>query len=326
MNTICQKVGEIEKSIRLDVFIASINGAPSRSQLKTCNAKVSVNGKPTKLSKSVKTGDLVEVAWQDCVPTEIEPVNLPLEIIYEDENVTIINKKQGMVVHPACGNWDNTLVNALLYHWKRGAICNAQNEQNATRPGIVHRLDKDTSGVIITSCTQKNALFLQQQFMSRRVAKEYIAIVVGRPKTRRACIKTGICRDSKNRKRFTTCKIDKGKFAHTNITCLAMYGNFSLLKIKIKTGRTHQIRVHLKHIGCAILGDPLYNKKVSPFESATLMLHARTLGIRTSAQSDFAYFTAPLPRRFKKVLKTLHTLYQKEKFLQDSFANYEFEE
>lgn len=314
MATIEVNVENIENPLRLDVYISSLSNGIPRSQLKTGLQSVKINGKDAKLSKNVKNGDFIQIEWNAPVPSCIEPQDIPLDVVYEDENVTVVNKKQGMVTHPASGNWDSTLVNALLFHWGKEKQSFEKDNLSTLRPGIVHRLDKDTSGSLITAKNYESELWLQNQFQNRRVKKEYIAIVMNRPKEAHGSIKTGIVRDSKNRKKFTWTDVDKGKFAHTQYRCIAMFGPYSLMKVKIKTGRTHQIRVHMKYLGCPILGDSVYGKKDSLFSSATLMLHSYKLGIRLPNSDEFTEFTSPVPRRFKKVLKTLHEKFEKEKF------------
>ncbi|MBO5137258.1 MAG: RluA family pseudouridine synthase [Spirochaetaceae bacterium] len=313
MNSFSVLVPLNTKEQRLDKFLAtsevvlqncSIN---NRSHLKNIIQSVSVNEKKVKFSHKIKSGDVIKVDWEEIIPQNICPQDIPLKIVYEDENVTLLDKEQGMVTHPGAGNWTGTLVNALLFHWKKDSISN-----NSTRPGIVHRLDKDTSGLIITA---KNIIaedWLQKQFKDRRVKKEYIAIVCGRPPAYSGNIKTQIVRDSKNRKRYKALAgTECGKFAHTVYRCIACYGPFSLMRLRLKTGRTHQIRVHMKYLGCPILGDPIYGSKNSLFPEATLMLHSRLLAIRLPGEMNFSEFKAEVPLRFKKILKVLHRKYEK---------------
>ncbi|HZK19842.1 MAG TPA: RluA family pseudouridine synthase [Treponemataceae bacterium] len=305
---------KIQLPIRLDSYAALVQGI-SRSRLKTGIQSITVNGKKAKLSVQLKGGEKVSLSWQDPIPTYIEPENIPLDIIYENETVSIINKKQGMVVHPAAGNWDGTLVNALLYHWGKSTIkhnSDTSPQNHNLRPGIVHRLDKDTSGCIITARNRDQEVWLQERFKERRVQKEYVCIVCGHPPEKQGVIKTQIIRDRRNRKRFITEKDPKkGKFAHSLYRCIAIYGPYALMRVRLKTGRTHQIRVHMKHIACPILGDKIYGTKDGLFGTATLMLHARTLGIQLTPESSFQTFNAPIPIRFKKVLHTLHKTYEK---------------
>lgn len=302
---------EYNKQERLDKYIASLPNGMNRSKLKSGVCEILINGKKSKLSQKIKPNDQIDIQWEDNIPDDIFPENIPLDIVYEDENVTVVNKKQGMVTHPACGNWSGTLVHALLYHW--GMTESKLDEKAGNhRRGIVHRLDKDTSGIIICAKNFNSEEWLQNQFKDRRVKKEYIAIVKGVPKEKSGSVKINMIRDSKNRKKFTTTDdSSKGKFSHTVYRCIATYGNYSLMKLKLKTGRTHQIRVHMKYLGCPILGDPIYGTKDSLFDSATLMLHSKTLGIRLPQNEDFTTFDSSVPIRFKKVMHKLHKMYQK---------------
>ena len=305
------EVKDLESSQRLDTYVSKNLESFSRSRLKNGVEKILLNDKIAKLSAKVNNGDKIYIQWQDPIPEALIPENIPLEILYEDENVTVVNKKQGMVTHPACGNWSGTLVHALLYHW--GMTESKLDEKAGNhRRGIVHRLDKDTSGIIICAKNFNSEEWLQNQFKDRRVKKEYIAIVKGIPKEKSGSVKINMIRDSKNRKKFTTTDdSSKGKFSHTVYRCIATYGNYSLMKLKLKTGRTHQIRVHMKYLGCPILGDPIYGTKDSLFDSATLMLHSKTLGIRLPQNEDFTTFDSSVPIRFKKVMQKLHKMYQK---------------
>ncbi|MFA6855575.1 MAG: RluA family pseudouridine synthase [Treponema sp.] len=302
-------------SVRLDKYIASLSNGMNRSKLKAGVSEILINGKREKISFKVKAGDQIDIEWEDNIPDDIMPENIPLDIIYEDENITVINKKQGMVTHPASGNWSGTLVNALLYHWGRSSVVqikdgNVSEMLAARRPGIVHRLDKDTSGVIITAKNRDAEEWLQSQFKLHKLRKEYIVIVRGRPPASAGDIRTQIIRDPKNRKRYKAVTgTEEGKSAETLYHCLACYGNYSLLRIRLKTGRTHQIRVHMKYIGCPVLGDSIYGKKDELFPDATLMLHARELIIRLPDNKKFKIFRADIPERFKNVIEILRKKY-----------------
>ena len=328
---------DFEGSIRLDKFIASLPNGMNRSKLKSGVTEILINGKKVKLSAKVQASDQIDIQWEDNIPDDIEPENLPLDIIYEDENVTVVNKKQGMVTHPACGNWNGTLVNALLYHWGRKAVSqlkegSASEILERRRPGIVHRLDKETSGIIITAKNRDSEEFLQKQFKEKSLQKEYILICTGRPPKRTGDIRTQIIRDPKNRHRFKAVDdTQQGKFARTIYHCIACYGNYSLMRVRIKTGRTHQIRVHMKYLGCPILGDSIYNKPDKNFPNATLMLHSVQLKIRlphflnteTNNLSDFAHcaetskgdgftiFRTKTPQRFIEIEKKLKKMFPK---------------
>lgn len=307
-------VENLESPIRVDKYIALLQIENfSRSRLKSGMNAIIINGRNGKLSSKVNNSDVVHIEWKDPVPTGIIPENLPLSIMYEDENVTVINKKQGMVTHPGCGNWSGTLVNALFHHWGEQCTKNfSEDSLEQLRPGIVHRLDKDTSGAIITAKNKNAELWLQKQFKDHRVKKEYIAIVHGHLPNLHGSIKTQIVRDPKNRKKFiATDDKSKGKFSHTVYRCVQVYGPYSLVRLRLKTGRTHQIRVHLKYLGCPILGDPIYGKKDALFDSATLMLHAKKLSIRLPFSEEFKEFESPTPIRFKKVMQKLQKDFKK---------------
>lgn len=307
-----------DNPVRLDVYASSVEGI-SRSRLKNGVASITVNGKAVKLSYKLTGGEEVEIEWDDPVPETIIPEDIPLDVVFENADVLVVNKKQGMVVHPAAGNWTGTLVNALLYRWGMSAVAadeqktSAGTVSDAARPGIVHRLDKDTSGLIICGKTRDAVETLQKQFQSRHVYKEYIAIVKGKPPSKSGEIKTQILRDPSDRKRFVAkTGTTQGKFAWTKYQCVATYGPYSLMRLCLKTGRTHQIRVHMKYINCPILGDPIYSRKDGLFDSATLMLHSRKMTIRLPGADEFSVFEAPVPRRFRKVMRVLHRKWPRE--------------
>jgi 23S rRNA pseudouridine1911/1915/1917 synthase len=290
--------------MRLDRYCARMTGSPTRSRLKNGAKSVSVNGKPAKLSRQVFPGDRIDIVWEDEACHDIAGENIPLEVVYEDDNVTVVNKAQGTVTHPAAGNWTGTLVNALLWRWS------ATVPAGSLRPGIVHRLDKDTSGIIITARNPETESWLQGQFKRRRTKKVYAAILSGVPPTMSGSIRTRIARDPKNRKRFTWTDNDgRGKDARTDYRVVKTYGPYALVLFRLYTGRTHQIRVHCKYLGCPILGDPVYGKKDRSFPDATLMLHAKTLVITLPGNERASRFDAPIPIRFRKVIRALKRLY-----------------
>ena len=302
---------------RLDKYIASLPNGMNRSKLKSGVTEILVNGKKVKISQKVKANDQIDIQWEDNIPDDITPEDIPLEILYEDENVTVVNKPQGMVTHPACGNWTGTLVNALLYHWGREAVKAVKEGSDseilqARRPGIVHRLDKETSGIIITAKNRYSEEYLQKQFKDKSLQKEYICICCGKPKNRDGDIRTQIIRDPKNRHRFkAVIDTDEGKFARTLYHCIATYGNYSLMRVRIKTGRTHQIRVHMKYLGCPILGDSIYAHTDSNFKDASLMLHSVQLKIKLPGKAEYTTFRTPTPERFIEVEKKLKKKFPK---------------
>ena len=309
---------QYDKAERLDKYIASLPNGMNRSKLKSGVTQILVNGKNSKLSQKINGGDLIDISWEDNIPDNIEPENIPLDIIYEDDNVTVVNKKQGMVTHPACGNWSGTLVNALLYHWGREAVKqikegSEQKIMEFRRPGIVHRLDKETSGIIITAKNRDVEEYLGQQFRNKTLRKEYILIVKGRPPAVAGDIRTQIIRDPKERKRFkAVTDTDEGKYARTIYHCISSYGNYTLVRVRLKTGRTHQIRVHMKYLGCPIVGDSIYNKVDPIFPDATLMLHSKLLEITIPGEEKPRTFITPTPERFLQLEKKLKSMYNKK--------------
>ena len=223
-----------------------------------------------------------------------------------------------MVTHPAAGNWTGTLVNALLFYWGRSAVPQLKEGRSEEilqkrRPGIVHRLDKDTSGLIITAKNRETEEYLGRQFKDRLLQKEYLCIVCGRPPASSGDIKTQIIRDMKNRQRFkAVTATEEGKSARSIYHCIACFGKYSLIRVRIKTGRTHQIRVHMRYIGCPILGDKIYGKPDALFPDATLMLHSRQMILKLPGEQKYRRFKASIPERFIKILRVLKKTYPKE--------------
>ncbi len=330
-----QKVpDDFQGSERIDKYIASLPNGFNRSKLKSGIHEILVNGNKSKLSGKIRAGDQIDIQWEDNVPDNIEPQDIPLKIIFENDDICVVNKEQGMVTHPAAGNWSGTLVNALLFHFGMGAIeqvkeGSAQEILERRRPGIVHRLDKDTSGVIITAKHRAAEDYLSREFKKRNAHKEYILIVRGCPPKRDGVVDTLIVRDGADRKRFKAVdenatkdlrfgedverfsrrNLPSGKRAVTLYHVVAVYSNYTLIRAKLLTGRTHQIRVHMKYLGCPVLGDPIYSKKDNFFPDATMMLHSRLLNIRLPGEKDFTTFKAAVPERFKKVIAVLHEKY-----------------
>jgi len=294
-------VVDVSGKIRLDRYVAETLKLLSRSQIKSRVVEAAVNGKAVKLSRTVKTGDHLELSWLAGSPLYLTPESIPLDLLYEDDHCAVVNKAQGMVVHPGAGNHSGTLANALL--WRRlsrgEGIASAEN----LRAGIVHRLDKDTSGVIIAAYDDDALSLLSAQFKERSVRKLYLAIVRGTPREAASSICTRIARDTRDRKRFTAQPLDgPGKIALTRYRVLKTWGNCSLILLKPKTGRTHQLRVHLDHLGNPIVGDPLYGPQDNHFPNTTLMLHAYSLTIVLPHRQESSCFKAPFPERFKEII------------------------
>jgi 23S rRNA pseudouridine1911/1915/1917 synthase len=302
-------VGELSGKIRLDRYLAETLKILNRSQIKSRSLEATLNGKPAKLSRTVKTGDKLELSWLAAAPVYLTPDPIPLTLLYEDDHCAVINKPQGMVVHPGAGNHSGTLANALLWH--RLHRINGGRETpdiplKNVRAGIVHRLDKDTSGIIIAAYDDDALAVLSAQFKARTARKLYIALVKGTPREASGSICTRIARDQRDRKRFTALpEQGAGKIALTRYRLLKPFGDYALLLLKPRTGRTHQLRVHLAHLGNPILGDPLYTSRDKRFPNASLMLHAYSLSIVLPQQHDLSCFTAPLPERFRTTIASL---------------------
>jgi len=288
---------------RIDKYIALNIKLFSRSQIKTRISKVFLNGELTKISKRVKLGDYIEINYTDPPSIDLIPENININILFENQSVIVINKKQGMVVHPGSGNFSGTLVNALLYYCKK---LNESFDAELMRPGIVHRLDKDTSGVLIVAKDIQTLEFLSKQFRKKTVKKTYLAIVKGKPPAQTGKIETGIIRDPLHRKRFK-CSLSKGRKAITFYKIIKEWDNYTYLLLKPYTGRTHQLRVHMRYLDCPIIGDKLYSSKNKEF-SYPLMLHAFKLAITLPGQNQLKEFEAPIPERFKKIIKNIKNI------------------
>jgi len=288
--------------LRLDRYISEVLCLLSRSQIKTRCLKAKINAKEAKISRIVKHGDCLELLWEDSPPVEIIPQDIKLDIIYEDKRCIVINKAQGMVVHPGAGNKQDTLANALYYK-----IINIGGTiKDNIRPGIVHRLDKDTSGIIIAAFDNEAHAFFAEQFKSREVKKNYIAIVKGVPKENRGRIETFLARDPKDRKRFSVCAA--GKKSLTYYKVIKSWKTYSLLLLRPRTGRTHQLRVHMRHIGLPILGDPIYGSSDKLFANANLMLHSKSLYITLPGEPEQRFFSSFVPQRFIDVMEKLNRM------------------
>jgi 23S rRNA pseudouridine1911/1915/1917 synthase len=293
--------------MRLDVYIAETLGLFTRSQARSRILSVAVNGAPARLSRRLKIGDLISLTCAEPPVSDCAPEDIPLQILFENEDVIVIDKPQGMVVHPGSGNHSGTLLNALLFHCNGlAAVFPAEDP----RPGIVHRLDKETSGVIIAAKSTSAHDFLSAQFKSRAVQKRYIAVVAGRLPADEGRIETRLARDPRNRKRFA-CVASGGRGSLTLYRVQRRYPagkeEYATVLLAPRTGRTHQLRVHMRHAGAPILGDPLYGRADARFPDATLMLHARILRIRLPGEDEARTFTAPVPERFRAVTRALQS-------------------
>jgi 23S rRNA pseudouridine1911/1915/1917 synthase len=291
---------EAERPVRLDKYISEIARLMSRSQVKGRFVAASVNGKAAKLSRELRSGDKVRLEYGEGEARELLPQDIPLSVVFEDARVLVVDKPQGMVTHPANGNWTGTLVNALLHRLGGAAL---RFDGADPRPGIVHRLDKETSGLIITAKDPEAREFLARQFRDRETRKEYLAIVKGRPPAARGRIANHLARDPSDRKKFRVA--EAGKLAVTDYRLLAAFGRYSFVALSPRTGRTHQLRVHMRELRCPILGDPVYSPRDERYPEATLMLHAYRLEICLPGNGERRRFRAPLPERFKAVLREI---------------------
>ena len=301
---------ESDEEVRLDRYIADTLKALTRSQLKSRLASAQVNGRQAKLSKLVRGGDAFSLHLKAEESREESAEDMALSVIYEDESVIVVDKPQGMVTHPAHGNWQGTLANGLLGRFSasrliEGVAVSQVKLSAPARAGIVHRLDKDTSGVIIAAKTVVAQEFLAAQFRERTTTKVYYAIVKGRPPAATGRLDSWQARDPSNRKRFAPSDEGRGKRAVTDWKLLGASGDYAFLALKPKTGRTHQLRVHCRQMGCPILGDSIYARKDARFPEATLMLHAAELHIVLPGKMEQSCFCTPLPARFRFMMDVL---------------------
>ena len=302
MEKVVIKVTENENK-RLDIYISEAYKVLSRTAIKRLleEEKIHVNGKVEKTSYKVKNGDNIEIEIPDAKETKLEAQNIPVPVIYEDKDIIVVNKPKGMVVHPANGNPDGTLVNAILAMCK-GSLSGIGGE---IRPGIVHRLDKDTSGLLIVAKNDEAHIKMSKQIQDRKVEKRYIALVRGNVPDDEATIDMPIARSKVDRKKMAVDK--NGKEAVTHFKVLKRYGNYTLLEIKIDTGRTHQIRVHMSYIGYPVVGDSVYSSGKNEFGVEGQMLHARYLKFKHPITGKELNLEAPLPEYFEKIIKQLES-------------------
>lgn len=255
-----------------------------------------VNNKPTKANYLIRENDVITIKEGFVKETSVEPENIKLDIIYEDDDLIIINKPSGMVVHPGSGNYSSTLVNALMYY------TNLNEFEDEVRPGIVHRIDKDTSGIMITAKNLKTHELLTNMFKNKAVKREYMALVVGEINPNSGTIDAPIGRDPNNRKKMSVTNINAKK-AITHFQVLKRYNGYTLLRLNLETGRTHQIRVHLKYIGYPVYNDPVYNnQKHTDFGQ---FLHSSKINFIHPITKKTMEFSCPLPKEFEDFLNTL---------------------
>ncbi len=283
---------------RIDKVLTTLEPGITRSQLKNLinDGHVTVNGQAVKPKYKVQAGDKISLVKPEPQSLELTPENIPLDIVYEDDDVIVVNKPQGMVVHPAPGHPDHTLVNALLYHSPLSTI-------NGTfRPGIVHRIDKDTSGLLMVAKNDLAHQSLAEQLRNKTNKREYLALVYGQIKEDEGTIDAPLGRNPQDRKKQAVVK--GGRHAVTHFKVIKRYDNFTLIKCILETGRTHQIRVHMKYIGHPLVGDPLYGPRKVIGKNGQF-LHAALLGFKHPRTGKEMVFEAPLPENFQKMLDKL---------------------
>lgn len=297
---ICYAVDSQDAGQRLDVFIG-LRSQDSRSHIKNLieKGKVFVNGSVKKAGYVLKVSDEITLMPEEIRQLDLTPQNLPIDIIYEDEDIAVINKAQGMVVHPATGAYDNTLVNALLYHLKSLSSING-----VVRPGIVHRLDKDTSGLLVVAKNDFAHISLQEQIAAKSAKRYYYALVDGVIKADEGTIHTYIDRSTKDRKLMAVSRNNVGREAITLYKVIARFAKYTFVEYELKTGRTHQIRVHSKHIGHTVVGDAQYGGS-NKFNLKGQLLHAHKLVLTHPRSGEVMTFEAPLPNYFQEVLNSL---------------------
>lgn len=285
---------------RIDVFLASQLPEYSRSYLQDLikQGNATINGNKVKANYKVKPGEEITLSIPPAKQLEIEPERIELDIIYEDNDIAVINKPQGMVVHPAPGNYSGTLVNALLYNCRQLSSING-----VIRPGIVHRLDKDTSGLIVIAKTDLAHRELAKQLKDKTMSRIYIALAEKNFKQDAGTIDAPIGRHPVDRKKMAV--VQGGRNAVTHYKVLERFGEYTLLMLELTTGRTHQIRVHLSHIGHPVVGDPVYGSKKQRFALKGQALHAYKLQLIHPVTGESMEFEAPLPEYFTRLLENL---------------------
>ncbi len=301
MNTKHIKIENENVGQRLDVFLSNFFNEFTRSHIKNMieDGNVLLNGQKVKSGTKLKQNDDIIVLDCEVKTLDATPQNIDIDIVYEDDDLAVINKPQGLVVHPANGNENGTLVNALLYHLK-----NLSGINGVIRPGIVHRLDKNTSGLLIVAKNDKAHVNLAKQIETKSCHRHYIALCNGNFKDDEGEIVTNISRSKKDRKQMAVCDENVGKKAITNYKVLKRYGEYTLVEFVLQTGRTHQIRVHSKYIGHTIVGDDVYGSK-SKFKLNGQLLHAYKIEFTQPSTNKRLCFSCDLPDYFQKILNRL---------------------
>lgn len=292
--------GPDDVGTRVDAYLAKERAAPSRSFVQKLveSGLVTISGRPVKPSYKVAAGDIIEVRIPPPEDVSLEPEDIPLDIVYEDSDVVVVNKPAGMVVHPAAGNYAGTLVHALLHHCK-----DLSGIGGELRPGIVHRLDKDTSGLMVVAKNDDAHLALARQIKARSVVRKYLAIVHGRIAEDEGTVDASIGRHPVHRKKMAV--VPTGRRAVTHWKVRRRYRGFTLVECKLETGRTHQIRVHMAHIGHPVAGDPVYGPRKPAFGLSGQALCAYRLGFCHPRTGGWMEFSIPLPEEMQKAIDKL---------------------
>ena len=285
---------------RLDVYLSkALDFSRSKVQKLIDGGCITVDGKPAKAKEQVKQGSVIVVEIEEPKGLEVKAVDIPLDIVYQDNDVAVINKPQGLTVHQGSGTGDDTLVNALLFH-----LDSLSGINGVIRPGIVHRIDKDTSGLLVVAKNDASHLSLSSQIEKKTCKREYIALLEGILKQDSGRIETYIARSTKNRTMMAVSS--SGRKAVTNFEVIERVGGYTLCKFMLETGRTHQIRVHSKHLGHPIVGDTVYGYKNQKFNLDGQLLHARKLSFVHPTKNEEMEFFAPIPEHFVAILKKLN--------------------
>ncbi|MFZ5596463.1 MAG: RluA family pseudouridine synthase [Bacillota bacterium] len=298
----CFNVGDSDSGQRLDLFLSGERTDLSRSHIQRLigDGLAEVNGRPAKAGHRLKQGDTVVLRIPPPVELVVQPEPIPLDIYYEDYDLLVINKPRGMVVHPAPGNHTGTLVNALLYHCRDLSGING-----VVRPGIIHRLDKDTSGLLMVAKNDFAHLDLARQLSERKVRKNYLALVRGTLREDRGTVNAPIGRHHVDRQKMAV-EFRNGKPAVTHYSVIERYSGLTYIMVRLETGRTHQIRVHMAYIGHPLLGDKKYGQPQNSFGLEGQFLHAAQLGFLHPRSREEMFFEAPLPEELEKILKEIN--------------------
>jgi 23S rRNA pseudouridine1911/1915/1917 synthase len=293
-------VDEKDKGTRIDKYLSEIFADKSRSFIQglIVQDSIIVNNKIPKSNYKLKAFDEIEVILKEPEILKVDAENITIDILYEDKDLIVVNKVQGMVVHPAPGNYNGTLVNALLFH-----CIDLSSINGIIRPGIVHRIDKDTSGVLVVAKNDEAHNKLSEQLKDHSMKREYYALIEGRLKNEKGIIDKPLARNKRDRLKIGI--VEGGKRAVTHYEVIERYNGYTLIKCILETDRTHQIRVHMASIGFPLVGDPLYGFKKQRFKLKGQMLHAKTLGFVHPTKNEYVEFTAELPEYFTSIIDKL---------------------